>query len=55
MGSIMVIKYLGGMKEKEPEWFMPCGERQIKRGVGSEEWTEVGGLLATQGHGDIQA
>lgn len=43
------------MKEKEPEWFLPCGEKQMKRGVGSEEWAEVSGLLVTQSRSDIQA
>lgn len=34
---------------------MSCGKRQIGRGEGHEEWAEVGGLLATQGHGDLLA
>lgn len=33
---------------------MSWGVRKICRGEGDEEWAEVGGLLATRGHGDVR-
>lgn len=46
----MVVKW-----EREAEWSVCCGKRQFRRTEGCEEWVDVGGLLATWDHGDIQA
>lgn len=42
-----------GKRVRETEWFISCGQRYIGRDGSSEEWPEVGGFIATQGHGDV--
>lgn len=37
----------------EREWFMSCGERQIRRGKSSGEQVDVGSLIASQAHGNV--
>lgn len=41
-------------REREAEWFVPCGERQIWGGEGGEECADVDSPLGTQGNGDVQ-
>ena len=45
----MVSKYrVGYGRERQTEWFVSCGERQIQKGENDEEWGEVGELLASR-------
>lgn len=45
--TIMVKEYRMGKWKREGGWFMGWGERQVGRGQGSEEQTNVNGLLGT--------
>lgn len=45
----------GKRTEREAEWLTSCGESHICRGKGSEEWADMGRLLATWGHGEVLA
>lgn len=43
------------MRKDTEEWSRCCGKRQSQRSEDGEEAADVGGLLATRGHGDIYA
>lgn len=47
LGTIMVSNYRVGRWQREVEWFMAWGERQMWRSEGTEEQTDVNGPLAT--------
>ena len=56
MGTIIVSKYMVWYRkerERETEWFMCCGERYNRRDESSEQRAEMGGLIVTQGCGEV--
>lgn len=46
---------MGCGREWQNSLFMYCRERQIWKSEDSEAWANVEGLLASQGHGDVQS
>lgn len=46
---------MGYGREKQNDLFMYCRERQIWKSEGGEAWDNVGGLLTSQSHGDVQS
>lgn len=42
-------------REREADWFVCCEKRQNGKSEGREEYSDQGGLLATQGHYVFQA
>lgn len=43
------------MEERETEWLISGEKWQVQKDKGSEEWADVGGLFATQVHGEVWA